>query len=175
MLDLFFTVLEYFALILVIMFIFIFMFGYFFSGEEVQEYTPNIKGRITKNGFAIQDCIIELRIKSSNYSLKYICTTNKNGVFTFNSVVRKRKKILSIFDGIFQKMLSIEISAVVDNKKAIIWKGVSRQLSIEDNERENMSNLHCEVSNPIKKYDFHLYGDSVLSQCELIKFLRVNR
>ncbi|MFH4462255.1 DUF6795 domain-containing protein [Vibrio diabolicus] len=175
MLDLIFIASEYFALILVIMLIFIFAFGYFFSGQEIQEYTPNIKGRITKNGFAIQDCIIELRIKSSNHSLKYRCPTNEDGVFTFNSVLRKRRKVLSIFDGIFQKMLSIEISAIVDNKKAIIWKGISRQSSIENNERENMSNLHCEVSNPIKKYDFHSYGDSVLSQCELIKFLRVNR
>ncbi|MDV5081977.1 hypothetical protein, partial [Vibrio parahaemolyticus] len=97
------------------------------------------------------------------------------GVFKFNSVLIKRKKILSIFDGIFQKMLSVEIFAIVDKKKVIIWKGIFRQLSIGDNERENMSNLHCEASNPIKKYDFHLYGDSVLSQCELINFLRVNK
>ncbi|TOH24531.1 hypothetical protein CGI85_24495, partial [Vibrio parahaemolyticus] len=66
----------------------------------------------------------------------------------FNSVLRKRKKVLSIFDGIFQKMLSVEIFAIVDKKKVIIWKGIFRQLSIGDNERENMSNLHCEASNP---------------------------
>ncbi|EGQ8918045.1 hypothetical protein GJ207_00485 [Vibrio parahaemolyticus] len=175
MLNLIFMTLEYLSLTLVIILGFTLAFGYFFSGESVQEYTPNIKGRITKNETPIQDCIIELRIKSSNHLLEYRCTTNKGGVFKFNSVLIKRKKILSIFDGIFQKMLSVEIFAIVDKKKVIIWKGIFRQLSIGDNERENMSNLHCEASNPIKKYDFHLYGDSVLSQCELINFLRVNK
>ncbi len=175
MIDDIFLTLEYSTLILFLTLIFVFVLGYVFGGEEVQEYAPNIKGRIANNGNAVSNTNVELVIRSSHYLFESRCLTNERGEFEFDSVSRTRRKILRCFDGIFQTMFSVEVVTSIDGRKVVLWKGVFRDFVIGENERANMSDLTCESTNLVKIYEFSSYGDSVISQCNLVNFLRVNR
>ncbi len=149
-----FLFLEQFAALLILVLISVFAVGFLFFGKEAQVFTPSIKGRITKNDTPIK---------------------NANGEFKFDPVFRKRNKVLSIFDGLFQTICSVEVTTTVANQKVVIWKGIFRHHVIGMKERVNMSNLNCEATTPIRKFEFQSHGDSVSSQCDLSDYLKVNR
>ncbi|HCE3481911.1 hypothetical protein P3644_03700 [Vibrio parahaemolyticus] len=175
MIDNVFLFLEQFADLLMLVLISVFAVGFLFCGKEAREFTPRIKGRITKEDIPIKNANVVLNIRSANRSFERSFTTNINGEFKFDPVFRKRNKVLSIFDGLFQTICSVEVTTTVANHKVVIWKGIFRHHVIGVKERVNMSNLNCEATNPIRKFEFQSHGDFVSSQCDLSDYLRVNR
>ncbi|MCA2471132.1 MULTISPECIES: carboxypeptidase-like regulatory domain-containing protein, partial [Vibrio] len=108
-----FLFLEQFAALLILVLISVFAVGFLFFGKEAQEFTPSIKGRITKNDTPIKNANVVLTIRSENRSFERSFTTNTNGEFKFDPVFRKRNKVLSIFDGLFQTICSVEVTTTV--------------------------------------------------------------
>lgn len=170
MIEAFFIALESFSLFLVFAFIFTILLGYLFCGKEAKEYSPESYGRITKNGNPLCNSVVILKIYSFNYFYKESCTTNTNGEFRFNSVLKKRRKVFRTFDGLFQTVMKIEIITEVDDREVKIWDGSFRQYKVGKVERVNMSNLQCEITDPLKRYELYSYGHYVLTQCKLTKF-----
>ncbi|USD52487.1 hypothetical protein J4N37_16570 [Vibrio sp. SCSIO 43153] len=174
MIDNIFIVFEYSAIILLLSLFAILAIGYFFCGEETLECSPIINGYIFRRDSFEKNINIILKITSTDYSLQKKCNTNERGEFEFDPIFLKRKKVLSIFDGLFQTRFYVEVTTNIDNEKIIIWKGVFRDFTIHKHERSNLLSLRCDVNNPIRRYKFTSSGGYVTSQCSLTNFFSVD-
>ncbi len=149
---------------------------YILNKAQVNQYTPQINGVLTKKGKPISNQKINLSIGLSAFgkSIDFSTFTDADGQFEF-SPVYENKKLFKL--PIVEHYVTIVLSADLDvDETIIIWEGSFDGYEIEDYLRNNMSRLICDTENPLKYFAFSIddAGNDdyyVNSQCDLFGYI----
>ncbi len=148
---------------------------YILNKVQVNQYTPQINGVLTKNGKPISNQKINFSIGLSAYgkSIDLSTTTDSDGKFEF-SPVYENKVLVKL--PIVEHYVTIVLSADLDvDETVIIWEGSFDGYEIEDYLKSNMSGLVCDAENPLKYFAFSIDDEEndyyVNSQCDLFGYI----
>ncbi|WP_240703814.1 DUF6795 domain-containing protein [Vibrio rotiferianus] len=139
---------------------------------ENLQYTPQINGKLTNKTEPIGDQNVYLRIGLSAYgkSLEISTKTDNDGRFSFAPVSGEQN---SLNTPLIEHYVTIVVSVELDSEKTVvIWEGSYDGYDLDDYLIQNMKNLNCDVTNPLKYFAFSIDEDGnddyyFNSQCEL--------
>lgn len=149
-----------------------------FMLNDVQgyQYTPEISGVLSNKGSPIENQLVNLSVglSVSGKSLDFSTITNSDGRFYFSPVFEEKEQVNI---PLIEHYVTIVLTANLDSDSTvIIWEGSYDGYEIEKYLIDNMSNLICDITNPLRYFAFSIDEDQsddyyVNSQCDLFGYV----
>ncbi|CCN47561.1 conserved exported hypothetical protein [Vibrio nigripulchritudo MADA3029] len=138
--------------------------------KEIYELTPEVRGTLTQDGSPMIAQSVEIQVGALGEINKYQTETDGNGQFYFAPISEKKLMKPSFLD---QKYVGIALTTTLDdNKKITLWESTISGYKLQEFVKENMAELKCDVSTPLKYYIFSKDENNnddyyVYSHCQL--------
>ncbi|ELP6989251.1 hypothetical protein BST50_19095 [Vibrio vulnificus] len=146
--------------------------------KDVQgyQYTPKISGVLMDKGIPLENqlVILSVGLSASGRSLDFSTTTNSAGRFDFSPVFGREEIIKN---SLIEHYVTIVLISKLDSENTvIIWEGSYDGYEIEKYLVDNMNNLICDITNPLRYFAFSIdeeHNDDyyVNSQCDLFGYV----